>query len=196
LNCLTGDVHLAQKIEELDLPAWVKAAPSDKKNFREAVHIVLNAISTSAALRSKMVMKGGMLMAIRYGSSRFTKNTDFSTVDMYKSGDEKAILAELDKQLDAILAFAGLLARLLVARAERDRRIGAQAQLGRPPHVLAAISPDLASRTHAKVEPFTIRQKIFGFARLRRLDQQVVELSHGVPPEKLQLKSSLGYTLG
>jgi predicted nucleotidyltransferase component of viral defense system len=90
-----------EKIEELDLPAWVRAAPSDKKDFREAVHIVLNAISTSAALRSKMVMKGGMLMAIRYGSSRFTKDADFSTVDMYKSGDEKAILAELDKQLDA-----------------------------------------------------------------------------------------------
>ena len=46
----------------LPLPAKVKGG------FREAVHIVLTAISTSSALRSKMVMKGGLLMAIRYDS--------------------------------------------------------------------------------------------------------------------------------
>lgn len=86
-------------LEELDLPAWVKAAPSDQRNFREAVHIILTAVGTSTALRSKMVMKGGLLMAIRYDSTRYTKDADFSTHDRFMKGDDEALLAELDAQL-------------------------------------------------------------------------------------------------
>jgi len=88
-------------IEELDLPAWVACAEPDKKYFREAVHIILTAISSSAALRSTMVMKGGMLMAIRYKSSRFTKDADFSTEEKYIKGDEQALIEELSQQLDS-----------------------------------------------------------------------------------------------
>src|ERR1017187_3152732 len=86
-------------LEELDLPAWVEKATPDKRHFREAVHIVLSAISTSVALRSTMVMKGGMLMAIRYDSSRFTRDADFSTRQKYAENSEQALLAELDQQL-------------------------------------------------------------------------------------------------
>lgn len=86
-------------IEELDIPAWIAKATPDKRNFREAVHIVLSAISTSVALRSTMVMKGGMLMAIRYDSSRFTKDADFSTVNKYAKDSEFELLEELDQQL-------------------------------------------------------------------------------------------------
>lgn len=90
---------MSKSIETIDLAAWVKKAPPDKKNFREAVHIILTAIGTSTALRTKMVMKGGMLMALRYESSRFTKDADFSTRALYVSGDENELLAELDAQL-------------------------------------------------------------------------------------------------
>lgn len=90
---------MSKSIETIDLAAWVRKAPSDKKNFREAVHIILTAIGTSTALRTKMVMKGGMLMALRYESSRFTKDADFSTKALYVSGDENELLAELDAQL-------------------------------------------------------------------------------------------------
>ena len=61
---------MSDVIEALDLPSWVARAPDDKRHFREAVHIILSAIGTSRALRTKMDMKGGMLKAIRYGSSR------------------------------------------------------------------------------------------------------------------------------
>ena len=40
-----------------------------------------------------------MLMALRYDSSRFTKDADFSTREKYAKGDEAALLAELDAQL-------------------------------------------------------------------------------------------------
>lgn len=86
-------------IEALDLSAWVERAAPDKRHFREAVHIILTAIGTSTALRTQMVMKGGMLMAIRYDSSRFTKDADFSTRDRYAQGDEHALLQALDAQL-------------------------------------------------------------------------------------------------
>lgn len=86
-------------IEELNLPVWVEKATPDKRQFREAVHIVLTAISSSIALRSTMVMKGGMLMAIRYDSSRFTKDADFSTRDKYAKSSEQNLLEELDQQL-------------------------------------------------------------------------------------------------
>ena len=70
-------------IESLDIPAWVAKASANKRNFREAVHIILTAIGQSTALRTKMIMKGGMLMALRYESSRFTKDADFSTRELY-----------------------------------------------------------------------------------------------------------------
>ncbi len=37
---------MSKSIETLDLASWVGKAPADKKNFREAVHIVLTAIGT------------------------------------------------------------------------------------------------------------------------------------------------------
>lgn len=90
---------MSDAIETLDLPAWVARAPDAKRHFREAVHVILTAIGASTALRTQMVMKGGMLMAIRYDSSRFTKDADFSTRDRYAKGDETALLVELDAQL-------------------------------------------------------------------------------------------------
>lgn len=88
-------------LEELNLPAWVSRAEPNKQYFREAVHIILTAISSSAALKSTMVMKGGMLMAIRYNSDRFTKDADFSTQDKYLKGDEQELIAELGRQIDS-----------------------------------------------------------------------------------------------
>ncbi|SDZ70541.1 Nucleotidyl transferase AbiEii toxin, Type IV TA system [Variovorax sp. YR266] len=87
-------------LEEIDLPQWVSQAPADKRNFREAVHIILTAIGTSTALRSKMIMKGGLLMAIRYDSGRFTKDVDFSTREKYAAGMEQELIDELDQQLE------------------------------------------------------------------------------------------------
>ncbi len=86
----------------LDLPAWVASGPDRQRHFREAVHIILVAIGTSTALRSKMIMKGGMLMAIRYDSTRFTKDADFSTHARFTKGDDDAILKELDEQITLV----------------------------------------------------------------------------------------------
>lgn len=57
------------------------------REFREAVHLILTAIESDPDLRSDMVMKGGILMAIRYHSPRFTKDIDFSTRQTLKEID-------------------------------------------------------------------------------------------------------------
>jgi Nucleotidyl transferase AbiEii toxin, Type IV TA system len=90
---------MGNPIEALDLSAWVARAAPDKRPFREAVHIILTAIGTSTSLRTQMIMKGGMLMAIRYDSSRFTKDADFSTRRRYVQGDQETLLQALDEQL-------------------------------------------------------------------------------------------------
>lgn len=86
-------------VKVLDLSAWVEQAPAEYKDFREAVHLILQSVGQSKELHAKMVMKGGLLMAIRYESSRFTRDIDFSTSDKYQPGSEAALVEELDQQL-------------------------------------------------------------------------------------------------
>lgn len=90
---------MTEALQALDLPAWVANGPDRQRHFREAVHIILTAIGTSTALRSKMIMKGGMLMAIRYDSTRFTRDADFSTQARFVKGDDDSMLQELDQQI-------------------------------------------------------------------------------------------------
>lgn len=59
---------------------WVDAAQPERVLFRQAVHTILHAITIDDFLRANMIMKGGMLLGIRHGSSRFTTDIDFSTI--------------------------------------------------------------------------------------------------------------------
>lgn len=61
-----------------DIRAWVEQS-KEHRAFREAVHTVLAAISGTPELRTGMIMKGGILLALSYESTRYTKDIDFST---------------------------------------------------------------------------------------------------------------------
>lgn len=68
------------KIIEYDIKTWVEEASfKDNREFREAVHTILLAISSDEKLKASMILKGGILLAIRYKSHRYTKDIDFST---------------------------------------------------------------------------------------------------------------------
>ena len=68
------------EIDECDINDWVKDAPTEEnRKFREAVHTILLAIASDATLKTSMILKGGILLAIRYNSRRYTKDIDFST---------------------------------------------------------------------------------------------------------------------
>lgn len=66
-------------ITACNIDSWVKDANEDQHEFRQAVQIILTAISNDLDLQKTMIMKGGILMAIRYKSHRFTKDLDFSS---------------------------------------------------------------------------------------------------------------------
>ncbi|MEG9607365.1 nucleotidyl transferase AbiEii/AbiGii toxin family protein [Serratia nematodiphila] len=84
---------------EYSIDEWVAGATKDRIVFRQAVHIVLSAIAGSEYLRPKMVMKGGMLLGIRYKSSRFTEDIDFSTKMKLSELDESEFTKELNEAL-------------------------------------------------------------------------------------------------
>ena len=87
-------------INQCDIVTWVKAAPDPlQRELREAVHIALWAIGQSPTLQPQMIMKGAILLAIRYQSSRYTRDIDFSTNTLFKKFDEGTFFEELKNKL-------------------------------------------------------------------------------------------------
>jgi len=83
-------------IEDYSIADWVEAADAGQLEFREAVHTILAAIASDSQLRSSMVIKGGILLAIRYQSNRFTKDIDFSTDEMLDKVDPDKLVKKLN----------------------------------------------------------------------------------------------------
>ncbi len=89
----------------INLTAWVdEESQPDRKIFRQAVQLVLRAIAQSPALSPIMIMKGGVLLAIRYHSSRFTRDIDFSTSKRLQEVDVPALLAMIVDALASVSA--------------------------------------------------------------------------------------------
>jgi len=87
-------------IDHIDIEEWVdQEKASDRKEFRQAVHTVLAAIASHKKLKPMMIMKGGMLLAVRYQSIRFTKDIDFSTSKTLEDLDPEEVVSMLDEQL-------------------------------------------------------------------------------------------------
>lgn len=89
-------------MNDREISAWVAdACTTDERAFREAVHTILFAIASSASLQPQMIMKGGILMAIRYETGRFTRDIDFSTpihYRMFEAGEDE-FLKDLDQEI-------------------------------------------------------------------------------------------------
>lgn len=87
-------------MDECDIAAWVQGAPDAvQRELRQAVHTVLVAIGRSSDLQPQMIMKGGILLAIRYKSSRYTRDIDFSTAQRFADFDEQKFRAEFERRL-------------------------------------------------------------------------------------------------
>lgn len=84
-----------------NIASWLEEAGLDKRERqrREAIHILFDAIASSESLSAKMAMKGGVLLAIRYSSSRYTIDVDFSTTQTASEVDTDLVREELDRQL-------------------------------------------------------------------------------------------------
>lgn len=88
-------------ITTVDINAWVFSAKDNpaEHDVRRVMRFILMAIANSPWLKSKMVIKGGVLLALGYGTARHTKDLDFSTPRRIQEEDTSAILDELDKAL-------------------------------------------------------------------------------------------------
>lgn len=84
---------------EYSIDEWIAEAPQDRSDFRKTVHIILTAISSSEYLKPRMIMKGGILLGIRYQSSRFTTDIDFSSAEKLINIDQEEFKSELDESL-------------------------------------------------------------------------------------------------
>lgn len=87
-------------LDEVDIDRWVESeADSERKEFREAVHTILSAIASDEKLKASMILKGGILLAIRYQSHRYTKDIDLSTTQVLKNIDPCALVEQLNASL-------------------------------------------------------------------------------------------------
>lgn len=85
-----------------DIGTWVEqAGESVTREFRAAVHTILHAIANSQDLQSKMLIKGGILLALRYNSLRHTRDIDFSTDIAYSDFDLEIFKLKLESSLIA-----------------------------------------------------------------------------------------------
>ena len=87
-------------IESCNITEWVESAPDKgQRKFREAVHTILTAIANTPHLSADMIMKGGILLAVRYNSARYTTDIDFSTSKTLNEFDSDELQNELEKSL-------------------------------------------------------------------------------------------------
>lgn len=84
----------------VDIRNWIaNSSDNATKAFRQAVHVILLAISKSSELRSKMIFHGGLLLTLKYKGVRYTKDVDFATANKRVDIDEEAFLKELQQRL-------------------------------------------------------------------------------------------------
>lgn len=88
----------------IDLAAWVKQAAADplKWRDRQVTEIVLTAISITPELNKGLVLKGGILMSLAFGSARQTGDIDFTA-----EVDPQPFADDLRSRLDTAMRRAG-----------------------------------------------------------------------------------------
>lgn len=97
----------------LSLEDWVnEAGNNSEKSIRSCFHITLTAIAQSHHLSNQMVLKGGVLMAIKYDSHRFTTDLDFSHSEVnfnsHNEDEVKLLIGNLEKELNSSLRAASI----------------------------------------------------------------------------------------
>lgn len=90
-------------IRNVDIDTWVEKAHGNQTEFyiRRVMRVILLAVSSSSQLKGSMVIKGGVLLSLGYGTDRYTKDVDFSTPRMVDEENPDEILDELNDALRA-----------------------------------------------------------------------------------------------
>lgn len=92
-------------MDDIKLEEWAASeADLTRREFRQAIHLILRAIAQDRSLAPLMIMKGGILLAIRYKSSRFTTDVDFSTPHQLQEIDLQSLLTDVQQALVPVSA--------------------------------------------------------------------------------------------
>ncbi|OWS75375.1 hypothetical protein CBW22_12105 [Pantoea sp. VS1] len=150
---------------EYAIEEWVAEAPADRVTFRQAVHIVLQAIAESEYLQPRMIMKGGILLGLRYRSSRFTEDIDFSTSMRLADIDKDTFREELNEALQ-------------IASAELPYQVSCAVQ---------SLNIQPRDAEHATFPAFLLK---IGYAR-NGIDGEMRRLRAGQSPHTVQIDYSL-----
>lgn len=112
----------AVDIVDVEVRAWVEAAANDPVLYRDrqVTEIVLSAIGLAPTLSANLVLKGGTLMALAFGSLRLTGDIDFSA-DVEPADFVQALTEELDALLPKVALRLGYLD--LVCRVQSIRKM-------------------------------------------------------------------------
>ena len=78
---------------------WVEKAPLEEKVFRRVIRIIIKAISLDKELSETMVLKGGILVGIRYSGDRHTTDIDFSCPSQMKLDTQVTLREKLNSLL-------------------------------------------------------------------------------------------------
>jgi predicted nucleotidyltransferase component of viral defense system len=83
---------------QLDLTAWVRRAASNPTLYRQrqVTEILLHAVAIAPGFGGALFLKGGVLMAVAYGSPRNTGDVDFTV-----TGDPEEVRRRVGLALDA-----------------------------------------------------------------------------------------------
>lgn len=97
---MSDATHASANVVDIDIRGWVESARADPQLYRDrqVTEIVLAAIGLSTSLQEALVLKGGTLMALAFGSSRVTGDVDFSAIQP-PDGFETLLRGELDRTL-------------------------------------------------------------------------------------------------
>ena len=88
----------------VDISAWVLKARTNSVLYRQrqVTEILLHAVALAPGFGEGLFLKGGILMALAYGSTRNTGDVDFSVI-----GDPEEVRAAITSALDGALREAG-----------------------------------------------------------------------------------------
>ena len=102
-----------QPFRTVDVGAWIESTDDPtERTVRRVMRTILQAVARSPALSGMMVIKGGVLLALGYGTHRHTKDVDFSVDAPIQQENPDAIRESLQQALAAVCVDHDLLCRV------------------------------------------------------------------------------------
>ena len=90
-----------------NIEEWVNNAENNyQKTFRQVIHLILLAISRDESLSQTLIIKGGVVLSLAYGSDRYTTDLDLSSLDNMEKLSKQDLETKLSKSLRAVVALS------------------------------------------------------------------------------------------